>query len=99
MAALHRVTVTGPARAQFLSLVRSRLYAGQRPELSRAIRQAAQRLAHSPRSIGEPLYHLLAAKLEVRSITHASLYIQYGVHESEPLVIIRFVTSFRGQVE
>jgi len=32
-------------------------------------------------------------------MTHSSLYIEYGVHESEPLVIIRFVTSFRGQVD
>ncbi len=99
MASLHRVIVTGPARVQFLNLVRSRLYSGQEPELSRAMRQVGQRLARAPRGVGEPLYRLRAAKLEVRSLTHASLYIQYCVHESEPLVIIRSVTSFHGQVE
>jgi hypothetical protein len=63
------------------------------------MQQVGQLLAHSPRTIGNSLYDLRAAKLQVYSLSHGSLYIEYGVHDSEQLVIIRFVASFRGQVE
>ena len=75
------------------------MYGARQFELTRAMRQIGQLLAHAPRSVGGPLYLLKAAKLRVRSMTHSSLYVEYGVHESEPLVIIRFVTSFRGQID
>jgi len=99
MPASYRVTATGLARAQLLALASSSLYNSGQKEMTRAMRQVVQRLAHTPRSVGDPLYTLRAAKLVVRSVSHASLYIQYGVHETEPLVIIRFVASFRGRVE
>ena len=98
MTAPYRVVVTGLARAQFRALASSSLYNLGQKELTRAMRQIGQRLAHSPRSIGDPLYHLRAAKLEVRGLSHASLDIAYAVHESEPLVIIRSVTSYPGTV-
>ena len=85
--------------APYRVVVTSSLYNLGQKQLTRAMRQIGQRLAASPRSVGDPMFHLRTMQLEVRNLIHASLYIEYGVYEPESLVIIRSVTSFRGQVE
>ena len=99
MAASYRVVMTCLTRAQFLGLAKFSFYAAGRDEITQTLRQISRRLALAPQSVGDPMYHLRAAKFEVRNLTHASLYVEYGVYEPESLVIIRSVTSFRDQVE
>lgn len=99
MAPPYRVVVTSLARAQLRALGNFSRYAAGRDEVTHSLRLVGRRLAASPRSVGDPMFHLRTMQLEVRNLIHASLYIEYGVYEPESLVIIRSVTSFRGQVE
>ena len=99
MAPSYRVVVTSLARAQLLALGKFSFYAAGRDEITQTLRLVSRELSRDPRSAGNPMYHLRVTKLEVRNLIHASLYIEYGVYEPESLVIIRSVTSFRGQVE
>ena len=99
MAPPYRVVVTSLARAQFHALAKFSSYAAGRDEITQTLRLAIRRLADSLRSVGDPMSHLRTMQLEVRNVIHDSLYVEYGVYEPESLVIIRFVTSFLGQVE
>lgn len=49
------------------------------------------RLNRDPSEFGEPMYHLDGMQMEVRKAAIEPLYIEYGVHDEWPVVIIRRV--------
>ena len=54
--------------------------------------KAAIRLVRSSaRSIGEPLYHLSAMKMTMMSLMVPPLYVIYGVHDDQNVVIVQRV--------
>jgi hypothetical protein len=56
--------------------------------IRKAMLQAIGRLETSARSIGEPLYHLKQMKMTMMSLTVPPLYITYGVHDDQNVVVI-----------
>jgi hypothetical protein len=58
-------------------------------EIQNAILEATRRLRESARSIGEPLYRLPAMKMTVMSLTVPPLYVLYGVHDDQNVVVVR----------
>jgi hypothetical protein len=58
-------------------------------EFLAAYRTALERLRHSPRSFGEPLYRLPTLHLVARQAIVRPLVVDWAVHETEPLVFIR----------
>lgn len=75
------------------------LQTASHPEYSLAIRQAMNAALHSIASdafeAGEPLYDLKQMKMRICRIVCPPLYIEYGVHISEPKAFIRRVTLIR----
>lgn len=48
-------------------------------------------LRDAPHLFGEPMYHLRGMRMEVRKAAVAPVYVEYGVHEDRPVVVIRRV--------
>jgi hypothetical protein len=60
-------------------------------EMLRVLREIRDRLLSDPKEFGEPLYHLDALSLEIRTASVRPLIIEFGVHETRPLVFIQEV--------
>ena len=41
-----------------------------------------------------PLYHMRKMKMVIYHIVDCPLYFEYGVHDEEPVVVIRWVAEF-----
>lgn len=85
------VEVTGFARAQIREISRRAIYTETGDAVAAAFRELLTRLRASARELGEPMYHLRKMRMEVRNAAVPPLYIEYGVHEEHPLVVIRQV--------
>jgi len=85
----YRVAFTGLAREQFLAAVRSAESVDRPAELTAALRRLFEELSVNPTEIGEPMYRLQSIKMGVRRVAFAPLHLEYGVHLTEPLVIVR----------
>ncbi len=70
---LHRQAIQQGTGAQFLA----------------AFREAVDRLRREPLIFGEPLYRLPALQLQVRQAVLLPLVVDFAVHETRPLVLIR----------
>jgi hypothetical protein len=57
--------------------------------IRQAMLEVLNRLRQSARSIGEPQYHLPAMKMTVMSLTVPPLYILYGVHDDQNVVVLQ----------
>ncbi len=55
------------------------------------MRDILSRLHRDPREFGEPMYHLRGMRMTVRKASIRPLYIEYGVHDEQPVVVIRRV--------
>jgi hypothetical protein len=62
---------------------------GNRQRFLSAFREIVRRLSRDPLIFGEPLYRLPAIRLLVPQGGVLPLMVVYGVHEDQPLVLIR----------
>lgn len=87
----YSVDLTGVARADYLAAIRAaeEVEAGQ--SVIDGLSRIWARLQHDPREFGEPMYHLDAMRMEVRNAAMASIYVEYGVHDDKPVVLVRRV--------
>ena len=91
------VDFTGFARSQLRAIARRAIYGGRGREVAAAVRTILARLSQDQREYGEPMYHLRAMRMHVRRAALAPLYVEYGVHEDQPIVIIRYVARLRSR--
>jgi hypothetical protein len=56
-----------------------------------AFEEIIDRLERGARDFGEPLYHMRKMRMTVRNVAVGPLYIEYGVHDDQPVVVIRRV--------
>ena len=87
----YRVSATGFARAEYLDIVRRAEQIGRGPEITAALRSLMKELTADPHRFGEPLYHLRHMKMLVRNGGVGGLYVEFGVHDERPVVIVRRV--------
>jgi len=86
------VIVPGHVREALKQLHRKEANAGRREQFLSAMRTIAKRLRDDPLRFGEPLYRLPALKLLVCvAASVPPLVVDFGVHQTRPLVIIRGV--------
>ena len=88
-----KVEFTGLAREQYRNALRRAKNASRSEELGTAMRTLVVQLTDTPTEIGEPMYRLHSMKMDVRRVALAPVYLEYGVHLSEPLVVIRRVVG------
>ncbi|HEY2786225.1 MAG TPA: hypothetical protein VGJ05_14760 [Fimbriiglobus sp.] len=85
------VGLTGLAREQLRLVGRQGIYNGTIEAVRDAYRQIFSRLQNNPRELGEPLYELRKMKVQVRRVGLNPLYVEFGVHNQNPIVIIRHI--------
>jgi hypothetical protein len=83
--------MTGPAEGEYLDIVERATEAGVEEPITDALAVIRTRLRLEPREFGEPMYHLSGMRMEVRNASVRPLYIEYGVHDEQPVVVIRRV--------
>lgn len=88
-----QVECTSNALAQFRLLAQRATYQGRGWELAAAMRRAQDRLRAAAHEIGEPLYRLRHMKMMVLRLIVPPMYIEYGIHDDQPVVIIRRVAG------
>jgi len=89
----YKVAFTGLASEQLKAVVR-RAESYDKPALfADAIRLLLEQLVSKPNEVGEPMYRLQSMKMDVRRVALAPVYLEYGVHRTEPLVIVRRVVG------
>ncbi len=90
-----RIDFTVQARIDLVSLLQRAVGRPAFVEIEAAYLRVQERLRTSARSIGDPLYHLRAMKMTVMSLTEPPLYIGFGVHDEEPVVVVRAIRMIR----
>lgn len=95
----YSVDSTEFAVAQFPKLARNAIVRGRGRELARAMVRAQKRLRKTPLEVGEPLYRLRQMKMLVLRAVFPPLYVEYGVHEDRPVVIIRHVAGLADVID
>ena len=86
---------TLPARIDLHSLLQRAVGRPAFDEIGAAYIRVRERLKMDARGIGDPLYHLRAMKMTIMSVTEPPLYVCYGVHDVDPVVVIRSVQLIR----
>ncbi len=89
----YKVAFTGLASEQLKAAVRRAESYERLAEFASAIRSLLGQLVVNPTEIGEPMYRLHAMKMNLRRVALAPVYLEYGVHITEPLVIVRRVVG------
>ncbi len=89
------VDFTLPARIDLVSLLQRAIGRPAFYQIEAAYNRAEVRLQENARGIGDPLYHLRAMKMTIMSVTEPPLYVCYGVHDVDPVVVIRSVQLIR----
>ena len=87
----HTVEMPGRVRDQLRQMARSAAEMGQGYKVTDVVARILSRLQHSPLEFGEPLYRLRKMRMEVRRGAINPVYVEYGVHDDAPLVVIRRV--------
>lgn len=92
----YQIVFTGLAKEQLKSIVRRAAKTGRPAKFAAAMRRLLVQLAVNPTEIGEPICRLASMKMHVRRVALAPIYLEYGVHFTEPLLIVRRVIGMAG---
>ena len=87
----YSVGMTGPARAEYLEIARQSVAYGQDAAVTAAMRRIFERLRQDPRQFGDPLYPFRKMRMTVYNASLPPLYVEFGVHDDQPVVVIRRV--------
>ncbi len=83
----------GSATTQLEEVLKRAAMAGAQDAVTSAFADIMARLRIDPNRFGEPLYHHRKSKMTIRCGIVAPLYIEYGVHDEQPVVVIRRVVA------
>ena len=87
----YRLGMTGPAKDEYRHIGIEAVDAGLGNEVKRAMKAIVSRLRTDPVSFGEPLYRMAKLKMMVRCAAISPLFVEYGIHDSERVIVIRKV--------
>lgn len=85
----YSLSTAGPAKDQLLAIVDAAIAAGTADNVVMVLKSIRERLRRDPGEFGEPLYHIAALKMTVRCAVVSPLYVEYGLHDVQPVAIIR----------
>ncbi len=89
----YTVGLTGLARTQLLAISDAAAWAGSQNDVDDAYVAIIARLKRNPFEFGEPLYHLKKMKMTIYCAACSPLYLEYGLHDEQPIVVIRRFVS------
>ncbi len=88
-----RVGMLELAKQQLRDVAKSLAEDGSESDVAAAFRKMLRRLERDPREYGEPLFHYRKLKMTVRCAAAMPLYVVYGVHDEQPVVVIRRIAA------
>ena len=57
------------------------------------------RLRRDPVEFGEPLFHIAKMRMAIRCAVIAPLYVEYGIHDEKPVVVIRRILYLSANIQ
>jgi hypothetical protein len=93
----YRVIYSEAVRPVLIELHARAALKGLEQNVLSAIRTIDNRLHADPLFFGEPKYHYRALKLELRVGIEPPLVVHYTVHDEQPLVFVKAISSLPGQ--
>jgi len=87
----YRVTHLGPAKEALTRHYRRAKLQGKGSVFVAAVEHIYNRLRADPRGFGEPKYPIPGLQLVVHLGIHGPLVVEFAIHDTEPVVVIRSV--------
>lgn len=94
--ARYRLSLTHPVQLELALLNRRATLFGLAARLARALRHIQEQLIATPTEWGEPSHTLRGMRITLYSGFHDRLLVSCGVHEFQPLVVIRRIEAQLG---
>jgi len=88
---VYRVSQLGPVKQALRDDYLRARGEGTGKQYLAAVQHIYQRLRQDPHGFGEPKFNLPAMQMVVHVAIHRPLVVVFGIHEKEPLVVIRSV--------
>jgi hypothetical protein len=92
----YRISLSHAAQLQLAVLNRRASLFGQAARLAQELRHIQEQLATVPTEWGEAKSTLRGMRMLLCVGFHHRLQVRYGVHESQPLVVIREIETLPG---
>lgn len=89
----YSVGLTGKASEEILTITEDAKTKGTAHRVDSAFEALLKRLKVDPSIFGEPQYRIPKMSMSIRCAAVAPLYIEYGVHDVQPIVVIRRVVA------
>lgn len=86
---MYYVDVSGELREQIKACYAEAVKHRRQQEYLTALKEINRRLALDPGTFGDPLYRLQLLKLQIRSAAIRPVFVEYGVSEEHPIVVLR----------
>jgi len=93
----YSIGVTGNANAELLAITRDAKDDGRGEKVEEAYVAILARLRFGPVAFGEPLYRVQKMGMTIRCAVIMPLYVEYGVHDTRPVVVIRRVVALSNR--
>lgn len=94
----YSLGVTGKARAELLAITEAAKTKGTIQRVDSAFDAILKRLKVDPSTFGEPQYRIPKMSMTIRCAVITPLYIEYGVHDIQPIVVIRRVVALSDPI-
>ena len=83
------VDVSGELRERIKECYHEAVGQNRQQHFLAALTEINRRLTEDPTTFGDPLYRLPLLKLQIRSVVIRPVFVEYGVSEEHPIVVIR----------
>lgn len=93
----YSIGVTGNANAELLAITRDAKDDSRGDRVEEAYVAILARLKFDPVTFGEPLYRVQKMSMTIRCAVIMPLYLEYGVHDTRPVVVIRRVVALSSR--
>jgi len=92
----HRISMAAGVADVIKDLTRRAIEAGIEARVLAALKVIGQRLESEPARFGEALFHLEAARLQVRMGIENPLVVYYALHQDQPWVFVQRIHPLSG---
>jgi len=94
----YSVSLTGPANAKLVRIGEAATSLGIGKLIRKVYRRVLLRLKSDAADFGEPLYRIQSMRMTIRCAAVTPLYIEYGIHDVQPIVVIRRVVALSDPI-
>lgn len=86
---MYYVDVSGELRERIKACYHEAVKENRQDQFLAALTEINRRLTEDPKNLGDPLYRLRLLKLQIYSSAIRPVFVEYGVSEEHPIVVLR----------